>query len=88
MPVRAIFVLQDGITVIEPFHGSAPVTRFSRGHLDLPVRQLRSRTHLPTDVTYEIYAEPMISENEAMRRVLEWNIQHPTQAVPPPGTVF
>ncbi len=88
MAVHALFVLESGIAVVRHWQGSAAMARYQSIGIDVPVSRLRSRTHLPTDTTYEIYAEPMIPESEALRRAAEWNERFPHEAVPPAGLIF
>jgi hypothetical protein len=88
MAVRAIFIFEDGETVLEPWHGSAPMILYPDPPRQVPMQRLRARTHLPSDMTYEVYAEPHIADGDAMRRVSEWNQRFPHQAVPPAGIVF
>jgi hypothetical protein len=88
MPVRAIFIFEEGETVREPWNDSGPMIQYPDPPRQVPMQRLRAQASTSEDMTYEVYAEPAIPEHEAMRRVREWNQRFPAQAVPPVGVVF
>ncbi|UNK49905.1 hypothetical protein MNR01_02380 [Lysobacter sp. S4-A87] len=86
MPTRALFILDnDESAVVEPWHDSGPMTQYIRGRNVFAVRLIWNRTHVPTDMTYEIYAEPFIDEGVAIARARQRNRDYPHEAVPPEG---
>jgi hypothetical protein len=60
MPIRALVILEDGEAVDEHWHQSGEMAVFQRDNISVPVRRLRVKSNIVNDMTYAIYAEPML----------------------------
>lgn len=84
MATRAMFVLPDNSIAIEdPFRESASMLQYTQGRNTYVMQRIRSITDSNSGMTYEIYREIDITEEEALKRARIWNERNPSNAVPP-----
>lgn len=83
MPTNALVILEGGIASERNWNGAPQAIVYHHGVNQIPVYRIWTRSHLATDTTYAIYAEPSIPHDVAMARAREWNQQYPQAAVPP-----